>query len=209
MNGHVPRALSGWLRALHGLRPRWASRFRGRLDAHVAAAATPLSRSEPAAAEQADVPVLMSRQRLASTRDGLRRLLDRHVATRTVWPSLALIGRAMGKHGWAGVDRMSPQVLHDAAAVLDELADERCDSGVIVLRARIATLLDVVFDDPSIAPPRHGRWQPVETQVREGSFTEFMEIDREWERRLHAAPSRQDAADPASQSVASSAATNR
>lgn len=193
MTGHLPRVLSGWLRALRGLRPRRTGRARGRLDGHVAAAAAPpvampLSRSDSAAADAPDVATLMGRERLANARNDLRRLLDRHVATRTVWPSLALIERAMGRHGWAGLDRMSPQVLHDAGTVLDELADDRCDSGVIVLRARIATLLDVVFDDPSIARPRHEVRQPAETQVREGSFTEFMEIDREWEQQLRAAP---------------------
>jgi hypothetical protein len=190
MSWRLPRALSGWLRSLRGSRPRWAGRASGQLDEHVAAipAALPSSRSGSATADGPDVPTLVGRERLASARNDLRRLLDRHVATRAVWPSLALIERAMGKHGWAGIDRMSPQVLHDAATVLDDLTDERCDAGLIVLRARIATLLDVVFDDPSIAPPRHKARRPTETQVRDGSFTEFMEIDREWEQRLRAAP---------------------
>ena len=187
MNWHLLPAASGWLQALRGLR-RWrAERTRGG-PAYVASSAGAQTPG-PVSASVAGPAVLAPRDadRLTDTRNALRRLLDRHVATRTVWPSLALIERAMGRHGWAGVDRMSPQVLHDAAAVLDELTDERCDSGVIVLRARIATLLDVVFDDPSIARPRHKVRQP-ETQVREGSFTEFMEIDREWEQQLRAAP---------------------
>lgn len=188
MNWRSPPVLSGWLRALRGLRLRRTERARGG-SAYVASSAGPQAPG-PVSASVAGPGVLAPRSadRLTDTRNALRRLLDRHVATRTVWPSLALIERAMGRHGWAGVDRMSPQVLHDAAAVLDELTDERCDPGVIVLRARIATLLDVVFDDPSIARPRHKARQPAETQVREGSFTEFMEIDREWEQQLRAAP---------------------
>jgi hypothetical protein len=188
MNWHLLPAASGWLQALRRLR-RWrADRALG-APAYVASSAgIQAPRPLPASVEGPGVPAPMGPDRLTDTRQALRRLLDRHVATRTVWPSLALIERAMGRHGWAGLDRMSPQVLHDAATVLDELADERCDSGVIVLRARIATLLDVVFDDPSIARPRHKARRPAETQVREGSYTEFMEIDREWEQQLRAAP---------------------
>jgi hypothetical protein len=133
------------------------------------------------------VPAAIDTHRLADARKGLRRLLDHHVATRTLWPSLALIERAIGRHGWPGIDRMSPRVLHDAAVLLDELTDERCDPGVIALRARMATLLDGIEDRPSMPRPRctaHGRGV---TQVREGSFTEFMEIDREWEQQVRAA----------------------
>ena len=188
MNWHLLPAASGWLQALRGLRRRRAEQARGG-PAYVASS-TGVQAPGPVSAsvESPGVRVPRGADRLTDTRNDLRRLLDRHVATRTVWPSLALIERAMGRHGWAGIDRMSPQVLHDAATVLDELMDERCDSGVIVLRARIATLLDVVFDDPSIARPRHKARRPAETQVREGSYTEFMEIDREWEQQLRAAP---------------------
>lgn len=188
MNWHLLPAGSGWLQALRGLRRRRAERARGG-PAYVASGAGAQAPGPVSASvEGPGVRAPRGADRLTDTRNALRRLLDRHVATRTVWPSLALIERAMGRHGWAGIDRMSPQVLHDAATVLDELTDERCDSGVIVLRARIATLLDVVFDDPSIARPRPKVQQPGETQVREGSFTEFMEIDREWEQQLRAAP---------------------
>jgi hypothetical protein len=108
----------------------------------------------------------------------------------------------MDKHGWVGVDRMSPQVLQDAATMLDRLADDRCESGVVALRERMASVL-------GIAPER-----PSGPQVQEASFTDFMEIDREWEQRLRAAAPiatdrRYDAAEPAPGSGVSNAATNR
>lgn len=188
MNWHLLPAASGWLQALRGLRRRRTDQTRGGPASAASGAEVRAPAPVSPSANGPGVPAPMATDRLTDTRQALRRLLDRHVATRTIWPSLALIERAMGRHGWAGLDRMSPQVLHDAATVLDELTDERCDSGVIVLRARIATLLDVVFDDPSITRPRHKARRPAETQVREGSFTEFMEIDREWEQQLRAAP---------------------
>ena len=192
MSRHWLPALSGWLQALRALRHRRTSGVRGRLGAPVVAgvatrAATLPSPRGSAPEDGPGVPIPMGQARLADASDGLRRLLDRHVATRAVWPSLALVERAMARHGWAGVDRMSPQVLHDASRVLDELTDERCESGVIVLRARMAALLDALDDDPSVPRPRYKARRPVVTQVREGSFTEFMEIDREWEQQVRAA----------------------
>jgi hypothetical protein len=124
---------------------------------------------------------------LIDARNGLRRLLDGHVATRVVWPSLALVERAMGRHGWAGIDRMSRQVLHDAATMLDRLTDDRDDSGIVMLRERMAAVLGNEPDRLATA-----QWTPtaecaIEIQVREASLTEFMEIDREWEQSLRAA----------------------
>jgi hypothetical protein len=178
-------ALSDWLRALGGSRRRRVDRGGGRQAASSAGAQAAAPVAPSAIGGGGQVPI--GADRLADTRKDLRRLLDRHAATRTVWPSLALIERAMGKHGWAGVDRMSPQVLHDAAMVLDELTDERCDPGVIVLRERMAALLDSIEGSPLVPSPRCKAQRGGPTQVREGSFTEFMEIDREWEQQVRAA----------------------
>ena len=188
MSWQLLTALSDWLRALPGFRRRRADRADGAPGPRVASsartpAAAPLTPSTAGARAKAPIGT----DRLTDARKDLGRLLDRHVATRTVWPSLALIERAMGRHGWAGVDRMSPQVLHDAAMVLDELTDERCEAGVIVLRARMAVLLDSIADPASTPRPRCKAQPRGVTQVREGSFTEFMEIDREWEQQVRAA----------------------
>ena len=135
----------------------------------------------------------MASDLLTDVRNGLRRLLDGHVATRDLWPSLVLVERAMGKHGWAGIDRMSPHVLHDAAKVLDRLTDDRCDSAIVVLRERMATALGIEPQRPFIAQSRHEAERATETQVREASLTEFMEIDREWDGHLQAAVPAKDA----------------
>jgi hypothetical protein len=192
MTSHSLRDASGWLQVLRGL-PRWrTNRSRGKLDGRVAAGAgalapvpPPQSGSAPAGGRDALAPT--GADRLADAHDGLRRLLDRHVATRAVWPSVALVERAMGKHGWAGVDNMSAQVLRDAAMVLARLTGSRCESGVFLLRERIAGVLSIEPGRPSMAQPLREPACPAETQVLEASFTEFMEIDREWEQNLRAA----------------------
>ena len=93
----------------------------------------------------------------------------------------------MGRHGWAGIDRMSPQVLHDAATMLDRLTDDRGDPGIVVLRERMAAVLGIEPDRLAIAQWISAAECAVEIQVREASLTEFMEIDREWEQSLRAA----------------------
>jgi len=184
--------VSGWLKALRGLR-RWpADRRRGGLEWHGtpnAGTSTPggprPSGSAPAGGPGALAPV--GSDRLGDARKGLTRLLDGHGAARAVWPSLALVERALGKHGWAGIDRMSPQVLHDAATVLDRLTVDGCEPGVVVLRERMSATLRIVPDRQFSAERRRQAERSTETQVHEGSFTEFMQIDREWDQHLGAA----------------------
>lgn len=193
MTRHSPPAALAWLQALRGLRPWRAGRVRGGPERHVTAAAAgisvpaPSSRSRSAVASDRGAAASTGTDRLIDARNGLRRLLDCHVATRVVWPSLALVERAMGRHGWAGIDRMSPQVLHDAATMLDRLTDDRGDPGIVVLRERMAAVLGIEPDRLAIAQWISAAECAVEIQVREASLTEFMEIDREWEQSLRAA----------------------
>lgn len=184
----TPAAL-GWMQ----LRRRWrAGRLRGEFDGHVAAVARtstplspPLSEAVPATVRGAPHP--KDSERLADARNSLGRLLDGHAATRKVWPSLALVERALCKYGWAGIERMSPKVLHDAAMVLDRLTVDGCESGVVVLCERMMTTLGIEPDREFIAGRRRQAERSAETQVREASLTEFMEVDREWDLQLVAA----------------------
>jgi hypothetical protein len=78
-------------------------------------------------------------------------------------------------------------VLHDAATVLDRLTVDGCEPGVVVLCERMSATLRRVPDRQFSAERRRQAERSTETQVHEGSFTEFMEIDREWDQHLGAA----------------------
>ncbi len=141
----------------------------------------PSSRTRSAAKDDRGVASSTGADPLIDARSGLRRLLDGHVATRVVWPSLVLVERAMGRHGWAGVDCMSPQVLHDAATMLDRMTGDSRESGIVMLRERMAAALGIKSDRMLTVQRHCTAERVVETQVCEASLTEFMEIDREWE----------------------------
>jgi hypothetical protein len=196
MSRHAVRGPSSWLQrrwqSLLRLR-RWRlSLVRDGFDMRLvvdSGRSTSRERHRPETVRDTDRAALppLDPDRLLDARGALRRILDQHPATRAIWPSLAVMDRAMGKHGSAGIDRLSEAVLRDAATVLDRLTDDWCESGVIVLRDRIERVLRSVH---GCAPDHEARRQPervAETQVREASFTEFMEIDREWEETLRIA----------------------
>jgi hypothetical protein len=122
----------------------------------------------------------MEPDRVRDARLSLRRVLDCHPAAPAIWPSIALVDRSMRKHGAIGIERLSPQVLQDAARVLNRLMDELCEHGIVVLLERIDRVLRVVH---GCAIPAGMQWQavrPDEVQVLESTITEFMEIDRAW-----------------------------
>lgn len=137
----------------------------------------------------------MAPDRVRDARLSLRRILDCHPAAPRIWPSIVLVDRAMGRYAGEGIDRLSPQVLHDAVIVLNRLMDEFCEFGLIVLLERIDCILRVVHGTPSSAVARWNAVRPAEIQVLEATITEFMEIDREWDQHLlveqEAAPRKQ------------------
>ncbi len=188
------RARLDWLhRRLQALHWRWRlglvrdgfdMRFVVR-EVRPTAAPHPGSTSEGAAVRDA-LPPMDPNQAIAA-RHGLRQILDQHPATRKIWPSLALTERAMAKRGGAGIERLSKVVLMDAATVLDRLMDDWTDFGVVVLRERMEQVLRTVHGCPPTPEVRRQEEPRIEIQVREGSFTDFMALDREWEEQLQAA----------------------
>lgn len=116
-------------------------------------------------------------------RADLNALLGQHPSARRIWPSLALAEKAMDKHGGAGVDHLAFAVLCDAAQLLHRLVDDWCVPGLLILRERVELVLLVSYGHAPTYPAAT-RSDGVATQVRECSFTEFMEIDREWDDRF-------------------------
>jgi hypothetical protein len=124
---------------------------------------------------------------VAHVRMDLAAILDRHPAARSLWPSLALIERGLGKHGEASFARMSVTVLQDAAKVLGRLVDDWCEPGLVALYEHVLLVLRTVHGE---APPYDSvrEVRGFEAQVREGSMTDFMMIDRLWDQRLAQKP---------------------
>ena len=148
----------------------------GRASARAARSARPVG--------GADTLAPMSPERVRDARQSLRRVLDCHPAAPAIWPSIALVDRAMRGNGGAGIERLSPPVLQDAARVLNRLMDELCEQGIVVLLERIDRVLRVVHGHAGAADMRWQAVRPAEIQVLESTITEFMEIDRDWDDRL-------------------------
>ena len=116
-------------------------------------------------------------------RSDLKAILDQHPAARRLWPSLALIERGLGKHGGAGVARLSAAVLLDAAKVLDRLVDDWCAPGLIALYEHVCLVLRTIHgEDPPCASVRGPRG--AEMQVQECTMTDFVTLDQLWDQRL-------------------------
>jgi len=119
--------------------------------------------------------------RVRDARQSLRRILDCHPAAPAIWPSIALVDRSMERHGGIGLERLSAQVLQDAARVLNRLLDDFCEHGIVVLLERIDRVMRAIH---GCALQADAQWQavrPAEVQVLESTITEFMEIERAWE----------------------------
>jgi hypothetical protein len=138
-------------------------------------AASPTARGTVAAASL--LPP-MGPDRLHDARQSVRRILDCHPAAPAIWPALALVDRALARHGALGVERLSAPVLQDAARVLNRLMDELCEHGIVVLLDRIDRVLRVVHGCPIAAESQWLAVRPDEVQVLESTITEFMEIER-------------------------------
>ncbi|MBW8758125.1 MAG: hypothetical protein JF586_11005 [Burkholderiales bacterium] len=125
----------------------------------------------------------MAADRLREARQSMRRILDCHPAAPAIWPSIALVDRSLARHGAIGIERLSPQVLQDAARVLSRLMDELCEHGIVVLLERIERVLRVVHGCAIAAETPWQAVRPAEVQVLESTITEFMAIERAWEER--------------------------
>jgi len=189
--------LSRLLRSSRGLRER-LGRIVGRMKSNAGvperttagpqATAVPAGRrgSSPAArslAPAAEPLAPMDPDRLREARRSMRRILDCHPAAPAIWPSIALVDRSLSRHGAGGVERLSPQVLQDAARVLNRLMDELCEHGIVVLLERIDRALRVVHGCATATDMPWQAVQPAEVQVLESTITEFMAIERAWDER--------------------------
>jgi len=168
------------------------------LSGPVAAKVATKGRGSSPAARSLDAAVgrlaPMDPDRLRDARQSMRRILDCHAAAPAIWPSLALVDRALARHGATGIERLSAQVLQDAAGVLNRLMDELCEHGLVVLLERIDRVLREVHGSALAADTPWQAVRPAEVQVLESTITEFMAIERAWEERQTA---EQDAARPA------------
>ena len=116
---------------------------------------------------------------LARMRSDLADLLGFHPAARSVFPSLVLVERALGRRKARALERLPGEVLIDASTLLARLAGDWSSDGVSMLRARLSRLLAARVE-PEGAANAGGS-----VQVEEGSLSAFMELDREWEQQLH------------------------
>lgn len=119
---------------------------------------------------------------LARMRGDLADMLDFHPTTRSVFPSLVLVERALGRRKGRALDRLPGEVLTNASVLLARLAGDWSAEGLCLLQARLK-LLRAGQPEPDDAA--NGGGSP---QVEEGSLSMFMELDREWEQQLRPFP---------------------
>jgi len=116
---------------------------------------------------------------LARMRADLADLLGFHPAARSVFPSLVLVERALGRRKARALDRLPGEVLMDASTLLARLAGDWSSDGVSMLCARLNRLLAANTEPEGRANGDSG------VRVEEGSLAVFMELDRAWEQQLH------------------------
>jgi hypothetical protein len=171
---------SGLIPALNALlRTRYTLQLRGwslRLVKEPAAA-RPVTR--PAPHKPADpLPPMPGRQVIAAHLD-LRAHLDRAPAARRIWPSLALLERALCTGGFDGIHRVDACVLRHAARALDTVGDQYFSPGLVVLRRRI----ELVLRRKHLDEPTHWARTPGLAGARRRSgasdtLTDYIDLDR-------------------------------
>lgn len=109
--------------------------------------------------------------------DDLAEVLDSHPSARSVFPSLVLVERALGRRRGPALERLPDTVREDALELLDRLDGTGTRHGLALLRARLGGR--DTAPQPLPAGPA--------VQVQEASLTVFMEADREWEQQLQQA----------------------
>jgi hypothetical protein len=102
-------------------------------------------------------------------------VLDRVPGARRVFPSLALLERALGTPGGDGIHRVEACVLRHAAQSLDKLGDDWFSPGLVVLRRRVELILRRRHGD---TPSHHARLGHRRPDDFANTLTEFMDIDR-------------------------------
>jgi hypothetical protein len=168
------------LRRLHGLLTRRIALRRGRFGVRLVLEpavrrARPLAVTPPRVPREAVPPMPAFQVRAART--DLAAILDAVPAARRVFPSLALLERALGTPGGDGIHRVEACVLRHAAQSLDQLGDDWFSPGLVVLRRRVELILRRRHGDA----PTHSAQQS-SPSPRHSDFmdtpTEFMDIDR-------------------------------
>ncbi|MFL6698242.1 MAG: hypothetical protein ACJ8GJ_13830 [Vitreoscilla sp.] len=109
---------------------------------------------------------------LRAARKDLADILDEVSGARRVFPSLALLERALATPGGEGIHEVEACILRHAAQSLDKLGDDWFSPGIVVLRRRVELILRRRHD--ALPSQQHG------TRRRDFSeaLTEFMDIDR-------------------------------
>ena len=164
------------------------------LNLHLVFAATPMEAAVPdprattARAVVVDDPVSVELRRM---RAELRQRLDRHPLSRTVFVKLAIVERELGRHGYAALQSLPLELLHEALEQLNAVIG-RSASELGTLRAKI---LDAML----ARRPKAGDFgshlalsvfdAPHKLQVQEAGESAFNDAEQEWMRL---------AADPAS-----------
>jgi hypothetical protein len=170
---------SGLIAALRAfLQTRFRLQLRGwalRLVKQPAAAKPPA----PGQRKRADaLPPMPGRHVVAAYLD-LRGLLDRAPGARRIWPSLALLERALCAGGFDGIHRVDACVLRHAAQSLDMLGDQVFSPGLVLLRRRIELVLRRKHHDE----PTHWARTPCVTGARrhqraDDTLTDYIDLDR-------------------------------
>lgn len=123
------------------------------------------------------LPPMPGRQVIAAQLD-LRAHLDRAPAARRIWPSLALLERALCADGFDGIHRVDACVLRHAAQSLDMVGDQYFSPGLVVLRRRI----ELVLRRKHLDEPTHWARTPGLAGARRhtgsDTLTDYIDLDR-------------------------------
>jgi len=172
-----PISVRHWLRRIRGLLVRGLSPWRRGGGVRVAPQA-PAGRADrrPASARRPRVTIVppMPPFEVRAARTDLGDVLDQVPAARRVFPSLALLERALGTHGGEGIQRVEACVLRHAAQSLDQLGDDWYTPGLVVLRRRLELILRRRHGDV----PSHRAPLGLPPPGFVDTLTEFMDIDR-------------------------------
>jgi len=115
----------------------------------------------------------------------LRGVLDRHPTSRSVLVHLALLEKAMSRHGLKALDDMPPDILQRAMSQFDTLVSDWSPAPLAALRAKIKTVLlahERANDHRSTAQRLSDFHDDKRMHVAEASVTTFMEANAEWEK---------------------------
>ncbi len=111
----------------------------------------------------------------------LKAVLDRHASARAVLLHLAVLEKALNRHGLKALDEVPPDVMLRAMSQLETLVTDWSQAGLAGLRARVTASL--VRQDR--ASQRGGAPERLsDLQVDEASVSTFQAINAQWEGSL-------------------------